>query len=735
MADRAPEGVEKDSEEAEVEPVVLVVDGVVLVAHERIGEADAPVVDCEGPRAHARDGQVHYVPAHGHNERGIQRGHPLREPVEGMEGESNPRPEVAGLELVVRGVRRALPPVQNVVVIDEDEELDEQEIEHAQRDRKLPVSQAAVAGVRAEREERVAWECLARQLARLARQARIPFKSHGIARCGQGTACACLPLEPPLKSLASTAGCAGLSSKRGSLFGVLFPLGYSVQQSGFERLFGLGGFEPVGGPAKNKRCSADSRNKRQVTPEPSSRDFFFTPGRQKAPLSMRAEQLVRILAQEHAAYRSGYLPRRRNSPSRWRRADRKDDETIGLRGFPALHIQPIATRFEELPKTCCHLSLDKPTRLPGDYVFASTNIPDIGNLEVVSAPLLPVTYPNRPYALHLKSGVGIGESEFDTLNRDSLTSGAKSYIKALKELHKEKEAFSDHVQVRRSINGVKVYSNNASFVVLNKVMEQETLWGSEEMFVRAVMEKDGRMNDLFLKYMSAFSPPVVGVQEATLSYFIMYMTRPDCDGRTPQDGKYCFFCQTDFEGSAILVNKELVSQTWMTSPNYWFGEMEDTQVLLGAESYCNEKQQGPPFDKLAAKESDVWAVCGHPGRTFSAVVLTLGEQDILMLNVHSPNPAADKVVKFNPPYDRDDPPAAASATSAQQDLDEVTGKNEFERKGYTRQSEWLSMLLLEERDHNAVLAKIRAEYNRCEGRLIIVGDFNDASRVYREGPA
>jgi hypothetical protein len=230
------------------------------------------------------------------------------------------------------------------------------------------------------------------------------------------------------------------------------------------------------------------------------------------------------------------------------------------------------------------------------------------------------------------------------------------------------------------------------------------------MFVRAVMDKEQIMSDLFEKFMFTFSPPVVGVQEATLSYFIMYMARKE-PGTKTQKKRYCFYCQTDAEGSAIVVDKKKVSETWMNSSNYWFKPMTDTEVLLGEDSYCAGFQKGYPFELLPEKKSDVWAVCGQPGRTFSAVVLKLGDEDILMLNVHSPNPAVDKEIKHLSPYDKLNP--------------------EFEKKGYTRQREWLEMLLLTPSD-NAVVQKIQAEYERCEKRLIIVGDFNDASRVYIE---
>ena len=80
-----------------------------------------------------------------------------------------------------------------------------------------------------------------------------------------------------------------------------------------------------------------------------------------------------------------------------------------------------------------------------------------------------------------------------------------------------KQVFSDHAQVKRTINGIDVYSNNASFVILSKFMKEEGPWGFEEMFVRAVLNRENEMADLFEKFMWSFQPPVVGVQEATLT--------------------------------------------------------------------------------------------------------------------------------------------------------------------------------------------------------------------------
>ena len=96
--------------------------------------------------------------------------------------------------------------------------------------------------------------------------------------------------------------------------------------------------------------------------------------------------------------------------------DPKDEETIGLQGFPEFNIDPIASSYEDLLPTCCHLALDKPTRLPGDYIFVSNNIRQIGTLQPVSAPLLDAPHPNRPYAYNLKHHVLHESSEFDVLD-------------------------------------------------------------------------------------------------------------------------------------------------------------------------------------------------------------------------------------------------------------------------------------------------------------------------------
>ena len=130
--------------------------------------------------------------------------------------------------------------------------------------------------------------------------------------------------------------------------------------------------------------------------------------------------------------------------------------------------------------------------------------------------------------------------------------------------------------------------------------------------------------------------------------------------------------------------------------------------FIGEESYCAVFQKGYPYNLLPQRVSDVWAVCGKPGRTFSAV-LSLNGEDVLMLNLHCSNPAVDKTIVCKSPYDKLD--------------------GEFEQKSATRHREWLHMLLRRQPE-NSVVRKIQLEYQRCQERLIIVGDFNDASRLY-----
>lgn len=412
----------------------------------------------------------------------------------------------------------------------------------------------------------------------------------------------------------------------------------------------------------------------------------------------------------------------------------KDSQTIGLRGFPLLNIDPIATSYDELKPTCCHLALDKPTRLPGDYIFASNNIDDVGALKPVSAPLLPVQHPNREYNIHLgkmgKTEKYLAdnplESEFSVIGDiEELTKRAIAYTKFLAQKYPDLHIFSDHVQMKRSVLGVDVYSNNASFVILNQVMNNfQGVWGSEEMFVRAIMGYEKTMTDLFDKFMKDFNPRIVGVQEATLDYFVSYMRM--LRNISPPSGMptwLCFYCHTLLEGSAILVDETYVDLGWLNNPTTcWFSKEPNGDLFIGHQSYSC--QTGSPYDLLmrsgvpmreGKNQNNVWAVCGHPGRTFSAVVIKLKGKSILMLNIHSPNPAPDVNVAHAVPY-------------------ESLGRDaEFRKTGWKRQHEWLNYLLNGRDDPSTdpVITKIRAAYKGvCENRLLMTGDFNDASRVY-----
>ena len=308
-------------------------------------------------------------------------------------------------------------------------------------------------------------------------------------------------------------------------------------------------------------------------------------------------------------------------------------------------------------------------------------------MNVVSAPLLEINGPNVPYETHLKDH-----------DAHALMPAAKAYLKKIEDKFPGKKVYSDHVQVRRRIMGTEVYSTNASFVVLNKSRDEKDKgpFGSEKLYVMAAMEND-LIKDLFQEFMDDEERNVVGVQEATLPYFRAYMQKAKNKDKTT-----CFYCHSDLEGSAIVVKDKLVSTEWKDGRNYWFSPDggNDTHLQLGNHSF----------------DTYLWSVCGVKGRTFSAVVLTLQNKDVLMLNMHSPNPAvaAEKVLKSEHPF---------------------TGMSNkpYEKHAFSRQHEWLQMLLTKETGPGVtgdVVRKIQAEYNRCERRLIIVGDFNDASRVY-----
>ena len=366
----------------------------------------------------------------------------------------------------------------------------------------------------------------------------------------------------------------------------------------------------------------------------------------------------------------------------------KDAETIGIQGFPKLGIPGLEESYDKLDHTCCHLAMDKPTRLPGDYVLASSNL-KAGPLEVISAPLLKVPNPNEPYKPRL--------SEWNL--KESVPAAAE-YLRRVQEANPGLSIYSDHVQVMREIMGTRVYSTNASFVVMDvatgKLKKEDTtkgFWGTEKYFVLGMIA-NGQMDDFFQNFMDDKRPSVVGVQEATLEYFKYFMGKPANSGR-----KTCFFTQSGPEGSAIVVEDRLVSKKWLDGENCWYEPAQD----------------GVRVGHLSVEGPSLWSVCGKAGRTFSAAVLTLNGQDVLMLNMHSPNPASDVILKSDPPFEK------------------MNGL-EYQKKAFTRQQEWLDMLLNANPSgsdgHALVVKKIQAEYNRCEKRLILTGDFNDASRVY-----
>mmetsp|Transcript_5835 Transcript_5835/g.14396 ORF Transcript_5835/g.14396 Transcript_5835/m.14396 type:complete len:323 (+) Transcript_5835:97-1065(+) len=140
VLDRAEQRVEADRHEAEVVPVVPVVDVVVVAAHHRPRERADVRVDVQRPQPREHLHRVDERDGHGHEERAHGEGEALGEAVLRGEGVAGEGVELVGVlvHVVVRVLPQPLahvPLVQQVVVVDEDDQLERTKVGEAAEQR------------------------------------------------------------------------------------------------------------------------------------------------------------------------------------------------------------------------------------------------------------------------------------------------------------------------------------------------------------------------------------------------------------------------------------------------------------------------------------------------------------------------------------------------------------------------------------------------------------------------
>lgn len=323
------------------------------------------------------------------------------------------------------------------------------------------------------------------------------------------------------------------------------------------------------------------------------------------------------------------------------------------------------------------MALDKPTRLPGDLIMFSSTL---GNFDSkLSVPANEEPLAELP-EFHENVVKGQGRHPNERYTPDPL----KPSSVLIQDLANSRGT-SDHMIVTRKLNHFNIMSANASFaMLLGKTM------GSEALFVKA---KSYRYDtpSVFLDFLGKVPhdefPHVLGIQE--------YVSDP-LKGRLQQMGFKLCETQSDQEGSCIAIQQPL------------YNPLSDK--LFGFES-----------------NSEHWAV-GAIGRTFSAAVANL-PKPTLVLNLHAPNPAeaAEGGWYLNKETMREieQNPNEKMFSKIPPELKVMLTTDQFKSHIRTYINLWLESILVHPTcELHRVLSRL---FNECETRLVVMGDFNDAS--------
>jgi hypothetical protein len=321
-------------------------------------------------------------------------------------------------------------------------------------------------------------------------------------------------------------------------------------------------------------------------------------------------------------------------------------------------------------ETCCRLALDKPTRLPGDLIMYSWA--DDNQLELAYAE---EELSELPEFMNNDSK----NTPYDTpLDPTTVTN-----IPDVSHNH------SDHVFVQRKFNGYICMSANVSFAqLLNEAQ------GSEVLFVKSRKTLYDKTSGLFASYIGDMQtkPHILGIQE--------YVVLPALQ-EALRSMKYTLYeTKSRSEGSCIAVKSNIVNESLT---NLIF-ELRDEHL-----------------------NDHAWAV-GVTGRTFSAAVVDVPNAT-LVLNVHAPNPSDAN----HGGWHKNKKELNSKMNTVSRYLPD-NAKNMFKTDAFQKgirmfMNKWLSSVLGGESE-SALHNRLAYIFTRCNYRLILMGDFNDASWIY-----
>ena len=369
--------------------------------------------------------------------------------------------------------------------------------------------------------------------------------------------------------------------------------------------------------------------------------------------------------------------------------------------------------------TCCWYSYDKPSRMPGDVILVSSNVnAKDPNLEGEPFTSIVDFEETLLSSLKVKGGLSSNESYEPKLE--------KLEYNELAELSKKinlpsSGMYSDHIPTSRLVEGIQMVTFNASFVILK--MQARFVNHLPTLLLEGVGGATHGSEGLAAM---AIARQIVANVTKDLPFprFVNNVLRPLDSGvvliqEWLSPNKYR---GGDFEGNEFICNV-LITNGYKTF-----------QTHSGFEGSCiaYKENKATPIvsDELCAKlnETGFWSWCGIEGRTWS-VIRCEGDRPFLCMNVHGPNIGPDgKPKKTVGPFYSKMNEYFGVAWFTKNTID----YNRFKSDIRTAHQIFLDCLLEEEvpRDvkepDSQAIVSIRDAYKKCEKRLVVGGDWNDA---------
>ena len=359
--------------------------------------------------------------------------------------------------------------------------------------------------------------------------------------------------------------------------------------------------------------------------------------------------------------------------------------------------------------TCCHYSQDTLARYPSDVILVSANVPS-----KVPEPFYNM---DRMTEFH--------DSAFTQIPNDDHNPklGEIPWDKLDPHIVLPHDAFSDHVPVKRVVDGVHIVTWNASFHMLQlqfmlhtyqtpdgvetyvrdtlkKTMEQFLKGPSEELMTR-VLWREWKTNPKMWLPIQKFIQKVADVDVLLLQEW------PAADGTEPNTS----------------------TNRWITDLLSTEGFTQRIETYSGREGSCiAARKTKVTMESVISPETrnGVWSWCGIPGRTWSvAKISPHNGNSFLCLNVHAPSGVDGKYGRKG----RDDQLKLKEVEGPLRDIMKpmfqkpvYNDYNAFRMMPVGANTVYLTHVLLGEQ---AEYEPLRKEYKKNGSRMVIGGDWNN----------